>query len=115
MRKKDKDLDESQRRKRRPAMSVEDRENQLISLAVDLAEKQLIEGRASSQVICHYLKLASSKERLEKELLEKQVELAAAKTEMLQSAKRTEELYLNALNAMRSYSGLEQQDEGYYD
>ena len=98
-----------------PAMDPEARENQLISLAVDLAEKQLIEGLASSQVICHYLKLASSKERLEKELLEKQVELAAAKTEMLQSAKRTEELYLNALNAMRSYSGLEQQEEAYYD
>lgn len=88
-----------------PAMTPEARENQLISLAVDLAEKQLKEGRASSQVICHYLKLASSKEKLEKELLEKQVELAKAKTEMIQSAKRTEELYLNALNAMKSYSG----------
>ena len=98
-----------------PAMDPEARENQLISLAVDLAEKQLIEGRASSQVICHYLKLASSKEKLEKELLEKQVELAAAKTEMIQSAKRTEELYLNALNAMRSYSGLEPPREDDYD
>ena len=99
-----------------PAMDPEARENQLISLAVDLAEKQLIEGRASSQVICHYLKLASSKEKLEKELLEKQVELAAAKTEMIQSAKRTEELYLNALNAMRSYSGLEgPKDDEFYD
>ena len=88
-----------------PAMTPEARENQLISLAVDLAEKQLKEGKASSQVICHYLKLASSKEKLEKELLEKQVELAKAKTEMIQSAKRTEELYLNALNAMKRYSG----------
>ncbi len=99
-----------------PAMDPDARENQLISLAVDLAEKQLMEGRASSQVICHYLKLASSKEKLEKELLAKQVELAAAKTEMIQSAKRTEELYLNALNAMKSYSGFEgQKDDGYYD
>lgn len=98
-----------------PAMDPEARENQLISLAVDLAEKQLMEGRASSQVICHYLKLASSKEKLEKALLEKQVELAAAKTEMIQSAKRTEELYLNALNAMRSYSGVSSNEEEYYD
>lgn len=98
-----------------PAMDPEARENQLISLAVDLAERQLIEGRASSQVICHYLKLASSKEKLERELLEKQVELAAAKTEMLQSAKRTEELYLNALNAMRSYSGMEEPSDDGYD
>lgn len=96
-----------------PAMTPEARENQLISLAVDLAEKQMKEGTASSQIICHYLKLASSKEKLEKELLERQVELAAAKTEMLQSAKRTEELYLNALNAMRTYSGREENDEDY--
>lgn len=104
-------------RKAAPGFTPEARENQLIALAVDLAEKQLREGKASSQVICHYLKLASSKDRLEKELLEKQVELAAAKTEMLQSAKRTEELYLNALNAMKSYSGRsepEDEEDGYY-
>lgn len=93
------------KRKAAPGFTPDARENQLIALAVDLAEKQLREGKASSQVICHYLKLASSKDRLEKELLEKQVELAAAKTEMIQSAKRTEELYLNALKAMKSYSG----------
>lgn len=113
--KKSDDVVKLNRQKQPPAMDPEARENQLISLAVDLAEKQLIEGRASSQVICHYLKLASSKEKLEKELLEKQVELAAAKTEMIQSAKRTEELYLNALNAMKSYSGLEQPKDDYYD
>lgn len=92
-------------RKIRPALTPETRENQLISLAVDLAEKQLIEGTASSQVIAHYLKLGSSKERLEKEILEKKKELIDAKTEALQSAKRIEELYTNALDAMRNYSG----------
>lgn len=100
-------------RREPPAMTPEERENQLIALAIDAAEKQIREGKASSQIICHYLKLASSKERLEKELLEKQVELAAAKTEMIQSAKRTEELYLNALNAMRSYSGASEEDDEY--
>ena len=90
---------------RRPAITPEARENQLISLAVDLAEKQLQEGTASSQVITHYLKLGSTKEKIEKEILEKQKELITAKTEALQSAKRVEELYMNALNAMRSYSG----------
>lgn len=89
----------------RPAISPEARENQMIALAVDLAEKQLIEGTASSQVITHYLKLGSTKERIEKEILEKQKELITAKTEALQSAKRVEELYANALNAMRNYSG----------
>lgn len=89
----------------RPALTPESRENQLISLAVDLAEKQLQEGTASSQVITHYLKLGSTKERIEKEILEKQKELISAKTEALKSAKRIEELYENAIKAMRSYNG----------
>lgn len=99
----------------RPALTPEARENQLISLAVDLAEKQLQEGTASSQVITHYLKLGSTKERIEKEILEKQKELISAKTEALQSAKRIEELYENAINAMRRYSGhgadIDEEDE----
>ena len=89
----------------RPALTPEARENQLISLAVDLAEKQLQEGTASSQVITHYLKLGSTKEKIEKEILEKQKELLAAKTESLKSAQRIEELYSKAINAMRRYSG----------
>ena len=89
----------------RPALTPEARENQLVSLAVDLAEKQLMEGTASSQVITHYLKLGSTKERIEREILEKQKELIEAKTQNLQSAKRVEELYENALSAMRDYSG----------
>jgi hypothetical protein len=93
------------KRRRAPATTPEARENQLISLAVDLAEKQLIEGTASSQVISHYLKLGSTKERIEKEMLLEQKKLITAKTEAIQSAKRVEELYKEALNAMRSYSG----------
>lgn len=89
----------------RPALTPEARENQLISLAVDLAEKQLQEGTASSQVITHYLKLGSTKERIEKEILEKQKELISAKTESLKSAQRIEELYSKAISAMRKYSG----------
>jgi hypothetical protein len=95
----------SSARKLRPALTPEARENQLISLAVDLAEQQLIDGTASSQVITHYLKLGSTKEKLEKQILEEQRKLLEAKTEALQSAKRVEELYEDALNAMKSYSG----------
>lgn len=98
-------------RKIRPALSPEARENQMISLAVDLAERQLVEGTASSQVITHYLKLGSTKERIEKEILEKQKELIEAKTQTLQSAQRVEELYSNALNAMKKYSGQEDFDD----
>lgn len=92
-------------RKIRPALTPEARENQLIALAVDLAERQLQDGTASSQVITHYLKLGSTKEKIEKEILEKQKELITAKTEALQSAKRVEELYTNAIAAMKRYSG----------
>lgn len=89
----------------KPALNPEARENQLIYLATELAEQQLRDGTASSQVITHYLKLGSSKERIEKEILMKQKELISAKTESLQSAKRIEELYTNAIAAMRRYSG----------
>lgn len=97
--------------KQSPALDPEARENQLIALAIDLAEKQLIEGTASSQVITHYLKLGSTKERIEKEILEKQKDLISAKTEAIQSAKRVEELYANALDAMRTYSGQRSNDD----
>ena len=90
---------------RRPAMTPDARENQMINLAVDLAERQLEEGTASSQVITHFLKLGSSKERLEREKLEEENKLLRAKTENLQSQKRVEELYAEALAAMRRYSG----------
>lgn len=98
-------IDINSTRRRPPATTPEARENQMIALAVDLAEKQLINGTASSQVISHFLKLASSKERLEREMLDQQVQLVKAKTEAIQSAKRVEELYSNALNAMRRYTG----------
>ena len=90
---------------RRPAITPEAKENQMISLAVDLAERQLREGTASSQVISHFLKLGSSKEKLEQEILQVQKELIRAKADSMQSAKKTEELYNKALAAMRVYSG----------
>ena len=95
----------------RAAATPEARENQLISLAVDLAEKQLREGTATSQVITHYLKLGSTKEKIEKEILLKQKELIEAKTESLQSSKNIEELYGKAIAAMRKYSGHEEVEE----
>ena len=94
------------KRRIRPATTPEARENQMISLAEDLAEKQLLEGTASSQVITHYLKLGTMKARLELEREKKEIELITAKTENLQSAKHIEELYMEALNAMRSYGGM---------
>lgn len=97
----------------RPALTPEARENQLVALAVNLAEKQLREGTASAQVITHYLKLGSTKEKLEKDILEKQKDLIEAKTATLQSAKKVEELYTEALKAMRSYQGAEDDNSRY--
>lgn len=97
--------DKPKKKEIRPALTPEARENQLIFLATELAEQQLRDGTASSQVITHYLKLGSSKEKIEKEILERQKELITAKTEALQSAKHVEELYANAIEAMKSYSG----------
>lgn len=102
---------DSSSRKMRPALSPEGRENQLISLAVDLAEKQLMEGTASSQVITHYLKLGSMRERLEREKIERENDLLRAKVESLQSMHRQEELYERALKAFARYSGEEDSDE----
>lgn len=102
-------------RRIRPALTPEARENQMVSLAVDLAEKQLKEGTASSQVITHFLKLGSMKDRLEREKLERENELLRARAESLQSAQRTEEAYRDALNAMRAYSGQDIDDEEDYD
>ena len=95
----------------RPALTPEARENQMISLAVDLAERQLQEGTASSQVITHYLKLGSMRERLEREKLEEENKLLKARTEQIQSMKRVEELYEEAIKAMRNYGGQGEQDE----
>lgn len=97
--------------KSRPALNPEARENQLIALAVDVAEEQLRNRTASSQVITHYLKLGSTKERLEKEKLAEENKLLRAKTEAIQSAKRVEALYADAIAAMRKYSGHDSVEE----
>lgn len=92
-------------RRSRPALTPEAREQQLISRAVDLAEQQLMDGTASSQVITHFLKLGTEKAKLEREKLASEIELQRAKTEAIESAKRVEELYSNAITAMRCYGG----------
>lgn len=90
---------------RPPATTPEGRENQLVSMAVDLAEKRMREGTASAQEIVHFLKLGSSRERLEQERLAGENLLLKAKAEAMGDAKKNEALYAEALNAMRAYSG----------
>lgn len=93
--------------RRPPATTPEARENQLIAKAVDLAEQQLEDGTASAQVLSHFLKLGSSREKLEQERLLMEVSLLEAKREAMASAAHVEELYGAAINAMRAYAGQE--------
>lgn len=92
-------------RKQMPATTPEARENQMIALAVDNAEQALRNGTASPSIIIHYLKLGSTKEKLEKEKLIEENKLLRAKTEAISSEAETKEMYLKAINAFKKYSG----------
>jgi dsRNA-specific ribonuclease len=98
---------EVSKRRRRPATSPEYREEELASAAYTLAEKQILAGTASSQVITHFLKMGSSRERLEQQRIEHENDLLQVKREAIASQQRIEELYADAISAMRSYGGSE--------
>lgn len=95
----------------RPALDLEARQNQLIAKAIDLVEKRLDEGTASSQETTHFLKLGTTKFKLEQEILEKQKELIEAKTESLKSEEKMEKLMTEAIAAIRDYQGRGEPDE----
>lgn len=98
------------RRPRRPATTLEGRENQLVSLAFDLAEQRMINGTASAGETVHFLRLGSTRERLEQTKIHNENLLLKAKVDQLASAKRVEELYEDAIKVMRVYTG---QDDAY--
>lgn len=103
-----------EKRIRRRALSPEAREQQLISLAMDVAEEQMENGTASSQIITHYLKLGALKEKKELELVEAEIALKKARVESLQREERIEELFKSALDSFKVYSGqtVTAEDEG---
>lgn len=98
-------------RRRPPAKTLEEREEQLMAAAVNLAEEQILNKTASAQVLVHFLKLATTRERLEKEKLVKENELLKAKTQAIESAEDIKELYTNAINAMKRYNGDTEDEE----
>lgn len=102
-------------RRGRPALSPDARENQMIALAVDLAEKQLREGSASSQVITHFLKLGTSRNELEKEKIRAEIEEKKAKVKAIESGEEMKVLYENAIRAMRDYAGYGGEEDEYDD
>lgn len=107
-------------RKRPPAVSPEDRENRLISLAMDTAEKQMMEGTASSQVITHFLKMGALREQLETEKLRKEIMLLKVKADAIEASKQNDQAYKEAMKAFALYTGRRTEEiiddgEGYYD
>ena len=102
---------DTKRTRGRPAATPEERENEMISLAIDLAEKQLREGTATPSVIVHYLKLGSIRGQLENQMLEKKTELVSAQADAVKSNAKSEEMYEKAIAAMRIYGGHGGDDE----
>lgn len=98
-------------RRGRPPLDPEARESEMVSLAVNLAEQQLRDGTASSQVIVHYLKLATMREKLEREQMIEDIKLRRAKTEALNESKEYKTIVEEALKAMQNYKGLGEPDE----
>lgn len=111
----DEDSKPEETKQLRPALTSDAREKQLINAAMQLAEKQLLEGTASSQVITHFLKLGTERERTERELLLLNKELVRAKTEALDAAKRNEEMFADAIKAMGIYAGEGDEEDYEYD
>lgn len=99
------------KRKRPPARTPQAREQQLVALAVDLAEKQIAAGTASAQVITHFLKLGSERDKLEREKLSREIALLNAKSDAIASQQRVEQLYVEAMTAFKHYHGEELGDE----
>lgn len=102
-------------RKKPPAKSPKARENQLINLAMKLAEQQLMDGSATSQVVVHFLKLATTKEQLENEKLKADLKVAEAKIKHMESQSMANELFEKALKAFSTYAGSKEEtnDEDY--
>ena len=90
------------------ASTPEGRENEMIMLAYQEVERRIRDHTATSQELCHFLKMGSEKERLEREKLEVEMELQRAKADSIESGKHMEELYNNAIAAMKLYGGSEE-------
>ena len=107
----DSGADKTSKSRPAPATTPEGREQQMISHAFDLAEKQLLDGSASAQVITHFLKFGSSQNKLEQEKLRKENLLAQARVDQISATAQNSELYQEAINMMKVYTGTDPEDE----
>ena len=102
------------KKKRRPALSPEAREQQMISYAMDLVERRLLNGTASASETVHFLKQATARAELEKRKIEAEIEEKKAKAKAIETGEEMKEMYENAINAMRIYQGYGDPDEYEY-
>lgn len=98
-------------RRRPPARSLENRENQLIELAYDLVEERIRNKTATAAELCHFLKMGTAKTQLEKKKLEAETMLLESKKEAVDFSKRNDAMYEEVISAFRSYQGIEEDDE----
>lgn len=98
-------------RQQAPARTVEGREQQMMALAMDLAERKLRDGTASNQLICHFLKQATVQAELEKEKIKAEVELRKAQVKSIHDQKNMEEAYNKAIEALKTYQGIKDEDD----
>lgn len=103
------------RRRRSKALTAEDRENECISLAYDLVEQRLRDGTATAAETVHFLKLGSTREKIEREHIQTKIDYEGAKADSIASQHTSEELYINAIKAFRRYSGADEEDDEYHD
>lgn len=104
-------MKESGKERKKPARTPKQRENQIINLVMDVVEQKIIDGTASSQILCHFLKLATEKERLENDKLRGELELAKARVRQIDMQEDLKSLYEGAVSAMRGYRSTNENDE----
>jgi len=95
-------------KRRAPAVTPEQRNNQLVSMSFDAAEKMIMDGKATSQLLVHFLKQQTARDNLELAKLEKENMLLEARTSQISAGEDVRELYQNAIAAMTEYKGGEE-------
>lgn len=98
-------------RRRSPAKTPEERESMLIAMSLSRIEQQIADGTVSSQVLTHFAKLGSSRERLEQERLRNENEVLRKKVQTMEAAVDVKNLMEDALAAFKGYSGQPFYDE----
>lgn len=86
-----------------PPLSDKDHEAKLISLTLQMAEQQLIDGTASSQVMTHFLRLGSIRSKVELEKLRLENNLLTEKIQSEKMGQQLKEMFQDVMESLRDY------------